>query len=303
MSIFKKTKLLLFISLACSIVACSDSGGGGGEPDEAIVIVASARDNFDFTIEPTLNAGFSENFQAYLESKLGSSVEALNRMPNIFNDYTIPVTYQSCDEPNAYYNGYYRSITLCHELANDAYRLFLNNDKSNQTTARDNAYSTVIFALYHEIGHALEDIRNLGTGGDYESVADGIGVVLSAQTMQHSAPFYAGKYFGQNAASSYYDEHGSGEDRAGNLTCWIIGSSSRISAQLPLTTANFVRAGRDCVSEYAGQYQYVFGLLPNIGDVVPVGTVNQRSNQRTPIELTAEQAAELDAIGVSIKSR
>ncbi len=60
-------------------------------------------------------------------------------------------------------------------------------------------------------------------------MADAIGVVLSVQTGQPLAVFDAGLFFFANTDVSFADKHGSGEDRAGDTFCWVLGSSSFLS--------------------------------------------------------------------------
>ncbi len=58
------------------------------------------------------------------------------------------------------------------------------------------------FLLFHEVGHALDDIRDLGVGGNFEWVADAIDTVLSVRTGQSLAPILGAFYFAQNTEGS-----------------------------------------------------------------------------------------------------
>ena len=80
---------------------------------------------------------------------------------------------------------------------------------------------------------------------------------------------YGGLFFLIDTEASFGDEHIGGADRAGDILCWTIGSSSRIAAIFPNTTALFNEGGRDCVGEYANQYQFVAQLIPFLNEVPP----------------------------------
>lgn len=133
------------------------------------------------------------------------------------------------------------------------------------------------FVLYHEIGHALDDIIDLGVGGNFESVADAIGTVLSVRTGQPLAAIYGAQYFLQNTEGTFADVHNSCADRAGDLVCWTLGSSSRLAQAFAEISAGLVAAGRDCVAEYADQLDFVSRLIPNIRDVPPVTALSKES--------------------------
>lgn len=265
----------------------TDTMGGGGEQvdegddEEEVEVVDLSADNFSFQITPEFSAGVNEGFVTFLQSEVGGSVAPLNRIDNVFQNVTIPVTYGLCGEPNAFYSPTTREIILCDELTAFSFRTFLGEDTSDEDI--DNALLAAVgavnFVMYHEMGHALDDIRDLGVGGNFESVADAIGVVLSVQTDQPFSALFGAVILSGSGESSFADEHGSGVDRAGDIICWTLGSSSRITAAFPEFAAAYNEAGRDCVAEYANQFDFVERLIPNLSDVPPKASLRSRQSQ------------------------
>lgn len=305
----------LAAALLISLAACGGGGsssatsedeqtasGGGGSPT-VNPQTGSGSDNFVFNIDEAYRAATSTEFVELIELTIGRSVEALNAIPNVLNNTTVPVNYTQCGFANAFYSPSSRSITLCDELGFDAYGYFydLIEEKNDDAivTGLTRATNMMSFVTYHEIGHALDDISNLNAGGNFESVADAIAVVLSIQTGQPGASYDGGVFFLQDDRGSFADEHGSGIDRAGDILCWTLGSSARIIALLPELAGLFVEAGRDCVAEYASQYAFVSSLIPSIKDVPPVDSLSSR--RTNALELFAERAKNQEFVIAQLK--
>ena len=68
---------------------------------------------------------------------------------------------------------------ICNELGDAAFGFFLSaleGTDDDVVQAREQSIDSSIFVTYHEMGHALDDIRDISIGGNFESVADAIGV-------------------------------------------------------------------------------------------------------------------------------
>lgn len=283
-TIFGRKHLFAIIALPLLLIGC---GGGGGDDDndEPIDSVGSVGPGVDqpasgddpvpsfmFQMDQEFVNLSSPEFVAFVESQLGGSVAPFNSVDNLFLNTQLPVIYGSCGVANAFYSPQERLIVICDELgkvAYDLYRSTQDGDSDDEIgTATLFAFDTLTFILYHEIGHALYDIRDFSVGGNFESVADAIGVVLSVQTGQPLAVIASAAFVSEiDESSSFADEHGSGVDRSGDMFCWVIGSSLQVAGVLPELTAAFVDAGRDCVAEYANQYEFVSQLVPDLEDI------------------------------------
>ncbi len=285
----------LLLALSVSLSACSKSDPPAmmmsGNEDMELPPVQGEGDtappaqpvsNFAFSVSSEIATQESQFYSDLVNQEIGGAVASLNRAPNFFNNIQVPVAYRTCGFANAFYLSTDKSITLCHELALAAFTQFRANDEDDAAEtidlARRQTLSMMVFVLYHEVGHAMDDILDLNVGGSVESVADAIGVVLSIQTQRPLAPLNAGLYFLNNDQGSFADEHDSGIDRSGRILCWTIGSSTEIADQLPLTTANFVNAGRDCPGEYADQVQFVSSFLPNLTSISAKSTTDTEAS-------------------------
>ena len=113
----------------------------------------------------------------------------------------------------------------------------------------------------------------------------------SVETGQPLAAIDAGLFFFSNENVSFADEHGSGEDRAGDIFCWVIGSNSLLEVQFPTIATEFIDAGRDCVAEYANQFDFVSQLLPNLQDIPARASLKSKRS-----EADADRFAALDRL-------
>lgn len=268
-------RFISLVILSVMIVGCGGGGSGGGTSSQPPV------NNLAFSLDKNFVQQGSENYVSFVKDKLTPRIRLFNKISNVFNGVEIPVTYGKCGQANAFYSPSRRAVTLCDELTLDAFtyfaKLFDDGTSASSRLALDSAFDMVTFALYHEVGHALDDLGNLGVGGNFESVADAIGVVLSVKTQQPFVAIRGAQYFlGKGGGGSFADEHGSGIDRGGDILCWTLGSSSRLAAAFPEATAALAKAGRDCVGEYANQKEFVSQLAPALNNLPPIDSVRSR---------------------------
>ena len=223
------------------------------------------------------------DYAANILEALTTFVRPINAVSNVFGGRTLPVTYESCGEPNAFYSLGERRLILCEELVFLLRGFFFDSVFDGETDEEERgrlsnfaAFSSLAFVLYHEFAHALDDISGVAAGGNFESVADGIATVIAAETDQPFAVLYSALFFADNPEASLTDEHSSGTDRAGDLFCWVIGSDSRVAAALPDLAQALVDAGRDCTGEYFDQRDFVYGVAPSLRDLPPVSASGRR---------------------------
>lgn len=255
------------------IASCS------GDDDDPQGVQPPRVDNFRFAIDPSgVTPDTNQDYLNFVDTQFGGAVAPLNRVDNFFNGYTVPVSYQLCNNvANAFYDPNTRSVILCDELLVLGANVFIEFLELTLEDAIFSSAAALTYTLYHEIGHSLDDIRGFSSAGNFESIADAIGVVLSVQTQQPEASILGATFLlAASGDSSFVGVHGSGEDRAGDIFCWTIGSSSRIAAAFPELTQLFNDGGRDCVGEYATQYAAVSNLVPNLQNIPPRASVRNR---------------------------
>jgi hypothetical protein len=131
---------------------------------------------------------------------------------------------EHCDDPNAKYDSHRRRVTLCYELFRS-----LSDRFDNESGGEYLVTGTVMFALMHELGHALVDVLELPITGKEEDAVDQLATIL---LLQQGAPgdslaFGAVGWFVSNSRLgipddlAFADDHGLDRQRVYNIICWI----------------------------------------------------------------------------------
>lgn len=140
-----------------------------------------------------------------------------------------------CGEPNASYNPDDRRVTLCYELFRSLSERFAAEPGGEFLVS-----GTVVFALMHELGHALIHVLDLPTTGREEDAVDQLATVLLLQQgpAGDSLAFGAVGWFASDAhrsqldALEFADDHGFDLQRVYNIVCWIYGRDPRAYPEL-----------------------------------------------------------------------
>jgi hypothetical protein len=131
-----------------------------------------------------------------------------------------------CDEPNASYDRDTRRVTLCYELFK-----YLSERFAKRTGGEYLVTGTVMFALMHELGHALVDVLELPITGREEDAVDQLATILLLQQgpAGDSLAFGAVGWFASSVhrdaldSLAFADDHGLEQQRVYNILCWIYG--------------------------------------------------------------------------------
>jgi hypothetical protein len=131
-----------------------------------------------------------------------------------------------CDEPNASYEPQSRRVTLCYELFK-----YLSERLAKRTGGEYLVTGTVMFALMHELGHALVDVLGLPITGREEDAVDQLATILLLQqgAAGDSLAFGAVGWFASSVhrgaldSLAFADDHGLEQQRVYNILCWIYG--------------------------------------------------------------------------------
>jgi Putative metallopeptidase len=151
----------------------------------------------------------------------------------------LPVRLEECGEVNASYDPNDGSITLCYELLGHFLELFGNQVEEDSDEAQEEAASkavaALVFAFYHELGHALIDVYDLPATGREEDAVDQLATVMLLETWDGEeselAILSSAEWFDLDASESeedpdMADEHSLDQQRYYNLVCWIYGSDT-----------------------------------------------------------------------------
>jgi hypothetical protein len=131
-----------------------------------------------------------------------------------------------CTDPNASYEPAARTVTLCYELFK-----FLSERFSGEEGGGFLVTGTVVFALMHELGHALVDVLDIPITGREEDAADQLAtyLLLNQGATGDTLAFGAVGWFATHAATAqlsrfaFADAHGLDLQRVYNIVCWIHG--------------------------------------------------------------------------------
>ncbi len=131
-----------------------------------------------------------------------------------------------CAAPNASYDPEAREVTLCYELFQS-----LSDQLGNEVGGDYLVSGTVVFALMHELGHALIDVLELPIVGREEDAVDQLATILMLNQglAGDSLAFGAVGWFLTKSKSellddmAFADDHGLDRQRVYNMICWIYG--------------------------------------------------------------------------------
>ncbi len=176
---------------------------------------------------------------APLVGMLITRLDAAFRLPT-----DITVTFEVCDEVNAYYDPEPRKVVLCDELL-DGLTTTLAAPGSDPGMVATAATGAAVFFLLHELGHALihaldlpavgreEDavdqlatvllVRELGVGG-IETALDGALGLAELDAAEAEALAAEPEEVEDSAEPVYWDEHSFGEQRFYDIVCLVYGS-------------------------------------------------------------------------------
>ena len=197
---------------------------------------------------------------------------------------TVPIVAQSCGQANAYYSRDRREVIICYELltAHSAALQKTFGRQYDQARLNQILASELVFALVHEVGHALFDLHRIPVTGKEEDAADEFAAFLMLNTNGHQVlkdsplflqAFRVKWYKKIGNAGMYADEHSITEQRMVNLVCYGYGKDP----QQYLESARLVRLTQEraprCSREYEQMERSMRTLL---GDKLILG-----SNQPT----------------------
>lgn len=192
------------------------------------------------------------------------SVELIRRMNEAFIlPADIDVVFADCGIANAFYvpalemseemeqfDGLLTSaggaVFMCHELSEQFANFFSDKDQ---------AISTSIFVLMHEIGHALVNQLQLPVLGIEESYVDGMASVFLGEAGLSAGSVLAGWFFGRQPDTPFFASHRAGPQRLGDLACWSVGADMSLIQDQTIgrISQRLMSTGRNCPVEYQQQ--------------------------------------------------
>lgn len=189
------------------------------------------KDTGDFKVvsTPIKNAEYAELEKELSESKLLETIAAdLN--DTIALPFDITITFNECNEVNAFYDSEKRQISMCLELIEDLNDVFQKKTKS-EDEAIEATINAMIFVFFHELGHALVHALGLPVTGKEEDAVDQLSTyILADGTDEGEAAALDGaeSFLSDEEAMDdlpFWDEHSLGPQRFYNIVCWVYGQN------------------------------------------------------------------------------
>lgn len=170
-----------------------------------------------------------------LAHSVGSNPQALEGIIANLNDrialpWDIVISFEDCENPDAFYDPETRKLTLCYQLIDEYYDLF--GRKITDKTKLDEAVrGAVASTFFHELGHGLVDAWKVPITGKEEDAVDQLSTLILIKHTQKgeqmaldgaiSFKLYADLEKGEKKI--YWDEHSLDEQRFYDTICLIYG--------------------------------------------------------------------------------
>jgi len=143
--------------------------------------------------------------------------------------HDIPITFEKCDEENAFYDSETIAITMCDELVDFYAELFSEYEGDER---KDAIIGSLVSTFLHELGHALIHQFSLPAVGKEEDAVDQLATVVlvaSGEVGNQLALDGAFSWVAEGDAQGedttpFWDEHSLNEQRFYNMMCLIYGS-------------------------------------------------------------------------------
>jgi hypothetical protein len=191
---------------------------------------ATAPDDGDFVVAyaPVQNPAFAQLDKSFRQQRvLEDAARRLNKALTLPTDTTL--TARDCGQINAFYQPNKKTLTICYELMEHFFRLFKSQGMTDEQANRE-MQNAITFVFFHELGHGLIDLYDLGVTGKEEDAVDQLATYVTVEELGDEEAALAGaKAFlveSKNADSRnlpFYDEHSLGPQRFYNIICWLYG--------------------------------------------------------------------------------
>jgi hypothetical protein len=193
---------------------------------------AGALDKGDLKLSYQTRKGFRGGDATH---RAGGDPQALQKIVAELNDrialpYDIAVSFEDCEDPDAYYEPETHRLTLCHQLVDEYYDLFSRKIK-DRAELDEAVRGAVASTFFHEFGHALVGAWQLPITGREEDAVDQFStLVLINETeggermaLHGALAFERYADLGKGREKILWDEHSLDEQRFYDTICLIYG--------------------------------------------------------------------------------
>lgn len=239
--------LLLFFSL-CLTTACQKKAETSA-PQPGETSQQAGQSNQNVAPQQSQNVGVSHDQgdlklrylprknpkAAVAAHKVGSDPQALEQVIHNLNDrialpWDITISFEDCQDPDAYYEHETRQLKICYQLIDEYYDIFSRKIK-DKTKLDEAVRGALASTFFHELGHALVDAWQIPITGKEEDAVDQLSTLVLLNTSERgeqmaidgavSFKLYADLEKGEQKI--YWDEHSLDEQRFYDTICLIYG--------------------------------------------------------------------------------
>lgn len=242
--------LVLFFGLIGAVLVLKDGGGapasqGGGYQFKIIY------DSPQNSVYLQMEQGLKQN-KAF--EQIADGLTAAFKLPR-----DLEIHLAECGMINCYYDLQKGQLFMCYEFMEYIPQSFQNVAK-DQAELEKATGSSIIFVLFHEVGHALIDMYNLPVTGKEEDAVDQLStlIMIEAGPEGEEAAMYGASFFGlqtlrnQNTQDiPYWDVHSLDAQRFYNILCWVYGKDPQKYASLVTDGTLPEQRAVTCQYEYA----------------------------------------------------
>jgi hypothetical protein len=220
---------------ALAYLASADVAAAGTDKRETAVAASEHPRRGKVTLSYSPSENFKPQFESLRQGRaLFTFVEHINGGLVLPKD--LPVYFAECGEVNAFYRSATGDITICYEIVQRMTQDFLQLQQENANRgvdfdADDALTDAITFVFFHELGHALIDIYDLGVTKEEDAV-DGLATALllhlegGGVAAIHGATAFrmiSKEVEEDNEELAFWDDHSFGLQRFFNIGCWVYG--------------------------------------------------------------------------------
>ncbi|MFV0389747.1 MAG: DUF4344 domain-containing metallopeptidase [Pyrinomonadaceae bacterium] len=188
------------------------------------------RGDFKIGFSPvTLKRDPSKRMDAELTSTLKEMIKPLNQI--VAMPYDVYLNFDTCGEPNAFYNPNAKEITMCYEFLTQFDQVF-SQISSNPEEVRSMSAGAMMVFFFHELGHCLIDAWDLPTTGREEDAVDQLATVLLLGSDEGDKSVMSAVLFfnvisqgNRRSDLAFWDEHSLDQQRFYDMLCLTFGSN------------------------------------------------------------------------------
>ena len=169
--------------------------------------------------------------------KVATNPQVLENIIAHLNDrialpWDIVISFEDCDEPDAYYDHDTHQLKICYQLIDEYYDLFGRKIK-DPDKLDDSVRGALASTFFHELGHGLVDAWDIPITGKEEDAVDQLSTLVlinysdvgESMALDGAISFKLYANLDKGQQKIYWDEHSLDEQRFYSTICLIYGNA------------------------------------------------------------------------------